>query len=175
MDPVRLVERRILGDAVEEERIERDAVLVGETLEGPSNCLAYSGPKLRGASMPASHTVTPACFSLATMASRLRRWSPPDRGHAGRRWRPTTITMSGLSASIQSTRARPPAVVSRRYSVVDDRDVAAGCLERRFEAGRDRLVGLEAIARQAVAQEGEPGRRGLCMGNREGAAEDNKS
>ena len=78
----------------------------------PSKAWAYSGPKLRGASMPASHTVTLAALSLPMIASRLRSAWPGSLPRSASLPPSATQTIPGLSAIIQSTQARPPAAVS---------------------------------------------------------------
>ena len=138
MDAVGLVERGILRHAVEDEGIERHAVLVGEPLVEPVELPRRSpAPKLRGASMPASHTVTPAAFSLSMMASRLRSVT------AGSVPRSASLAPSSDQHDVGLVGQHPvdPVEAARRgvarHAVIDDGDVAALRLQRRLEAGRE--------------------------------------
>ena len=62
--------------------------------------------------MPASHTVTPAAFSFSTIAVRFFSVTAGSVPRSASLPPSSTSTMSGLSASIQSIRSSPPAVVS---------------------------------------------------------------
>ncbi len=80
----------------------------------------------------------------------------------------STRAASGLSASAQSSRATPPAVVSPLTAGIEDDRIDALRRKRRLEPRREPLVRRQAEAGgEAVAKGEDPHRRGKGGGGEE--------
>ncbi len=164
MDAVGLVESRLLGHAVEEEGIERHAVLVGEPLVEPIELGGVLGPEIARR----QHAGQPHrdAGSLQAGDDGVEVALGGDRVGGAQcvvaaQFHQHDVGLVGQHPvqALDATRGRIAG-----HTMIDDGDVAAGRRQGGFEAGRERLVGLHAVAGgQAVAQHGKLDRRGLCV------------
>ena len=171
MDAVGLVELGILRHAVEEEGIERHAMLVGQPLVEGVELLGILGPEIarrQHAGQPHGHA---GGLQLGDDGVEIAFGG----GGVERTQRIVGAQFDHHDVGLVGQHPVDPFQASRggvaRDAVIDDSDVAALLLEGGFEPGRYRLRGADAITgREAVAQNGELYGRGLCMGN--GGAQD---
>ena len=161
MNPVRLVQRALGRDALEEEWIEDDPGPLPSWVNTALNASAYSCPRLGGASIPVSNTgiflaasVSKiadklACMSAGGSAGRAARHSPPTprRPHPRRRPAPNPAAPGRPRSCRRKRRRRPSSHCSPWPSAPPS--FAPGTLQT--AAGRSRRLGCRRGSGSAPA------------------------
>ncbi len=164
MDAVALVERAILGYAVEEEGIERHVVFFGQPLVEPVELAGVFQSEIARRQHAGQPYRDAGCLELGDDGIEIAL----GLGGIERAQRIVGAQFDHHDVGLVGQHPVDPLQATgrgvARDAMIDDGHIAALGLQRRLEAGRDRLFGFYPVARgQAVAQNGELDRRALCM------------
>ena len=163
MDAVILVEGRIGGDAVEEERIEGDPMAGGNGAVDAVECSAVFGAQIRRRLHADNQDRHPRRFQSADDGIQIRRRGDrvePPQSVVGAQFDDRRVGLVG-EGPVKACQAAGGGIAGNPG--VDDPNRLAGGAQRCLETGREGVWARQAVTRRQAVAEGEkpnfPGRR----------------